>query len=456
LGNVRRSLTVNTIGVVAVAAAGFAAMLVLARRLPVEAFGTVSVSLMIANAVAVFDGVRPVVVYEATRTEVSLAALHRTVWRLFLWIGAMATLVTLAIAGALWFEQIGLAGLAMLGLVVFLYFPAACNWGFLDARNDTAFTGLARSIAWVAVYAAYMATAFVSADPVFYLLPLVAMNAGLALGYRRRLGAIAADAGGGRSPTPREILRRSLDNLGVNIAATTIGTIDRVVLSAMSGMHGVGLYAAQYELATKPQALLRVANAVLFPAAAKLHASGRNLVEPWLRTTLAGSQALAALVAVLVGAREPIVAMLLGPTYASHADVFGLLVIAFVVQFFGYACPVLLNALGDFSSQRRLYLWAAAAMVIAVAPVTHAFGITGLAGLYLAVRGVDLLLFVRTLSSTRSRPRWALVGLHLLVAGTALGLAWSASVAATLAGAIASALAAWALLRMPASRLARP
>jgi hypothetical protein len=121
-----------------------------------------------------------------------------------------------------------------------------------------------------------------------------------------------------------------------------------------------------------------------------------------------------------------------------------------------YACPVLLNAHGDFSSQRRLYLWAAAAMVIAVGPVTHAFGIVGLAGLYLAVRGVDLLLFARTVWSTQSRPRWSLIGLHLLVAGAALALAWSASVAATLAGAAVSGLTAWALLRMPASGLARP
>lgn len=456
MGNVRRSLTVNTIGVVAVAAAGFAAMLVLARRLPVEAFGAVSVSLMVANAVAVFDGVRPVVVYEATRTDVSLPALHRTVWRLFLAIGAIATLVTLGVAGALWRAQIGIAGLALLGLAVFLYFPAACNWGFLDARNDTAFTGLARSAAWVAVYAAYIATAFVSANPALYLVPLVAMNAGLALAYRIRLGPPGTGAVGGRSPASREILRRSLDNLGVNVAATTIGTIDRVVLSAMSGMHGVGLYSAQYELATKPQALLRVANAVLFPAAAKMHASGRSVHEPWLRMTLAGSQALAALVALLVGAREPIVATLLGPAYAAHADVFGLLVVAFVLQFFGYACPVLLNAQGDFSSQRRLYLWAAAAMAIAVAPVTHAFGIVGLAGLYLAVRGVDLLLFARTLASTGLRPRASVLSLHLLVAGAALALAWSASVPATLIGAAASGLAAATLLRMPSSRLLRP
>lgn len=456
VGTIRRSLTVNTIGVVAVAAAGFAAMLILARRLPVEAFGAVSVSLMVANAVAVFDGVRPVVVFEATRADVSLRALHRTVWRLFLGIGALATLITLAIAGALWRAQIGVAGLAMLGLAVFLYFPAACNWGFLDARNDTAFTGLARSVAWVAVYAAYIATAFVSADPALYLVPLVAMNAGLAAAYRGRLGTLRGEAGQGQSPSSRDILRRSLDNLGVNVAATTIGTIDRIVLSAMSGMHGVGLYSAQYELATKPQALLRVANAVLFPAAAKMHATGLSVLEPWLRMTLAGSQALAALAALLVSAREPIVANLLGPAYAAHADVFGLLVVAFVLQFFGYACPVLLNARGDFSSQRRLYLWAATAMVIAVAPVTHAFGIVGLACLYLAVRGVDLLLFARTLASTGLRPRRLVLSLHLLIAGTALALAWSASIPATLIGSAASGLTAVALLRMPASGLLRP
>lgn len=456
MSSVRRSLTVNTLGVAAVAATGFASMLVLARALPVEAFGTVSVALMVANAVAVFDGVRPVVVYEASRTDVSLAALRRTVWRLFLGIGGVATLVTLAIASVLWREQIGISGLALLGLTVFLYFPTACHWGFLDARHETAFTGLARSAAWVAVYLSYIAIAFFSTTPAVYLLPLVAMNAGLAIVYRARLGPVLDDSPNAKSPSAREIMTRSMDNLGVNLAATTIGTVDRVVLSVMDGMHGVGLYSAQYELATKPGALLRVANAVLFPAAARAHASGHSLFEPWLRMTLAGSLALTALVAVVVGERVFIVGALLGQAYAPHADVFGLLVIAFVLQFFGYACPVLLNARGDFSSQRRLYLCAAGAMVVAVGPVTHAFGIVGLAGLYVAVRGVDIVFLAISLASADRRARPSVLWVHGTVAIVAIAVAWTANLPATLAAAAAAGLTGLALLRLPADRLVRP
>lgn len=452
--SIKRSLSANALGVMAVAAAGFIAMLVLARRLPVENFGTVSVSLMVANAVAVFDGVRPVVVFEATRANISLSALHASVTRLFMWTAAIATFVTLAVAASLWRDQIGMAGLALLGLTVFLYFPAACNWGFLDARNDTVFTGIARSAAWVTVYVVFILLAFVSVNPVWYLVPLAGMNAILALAYRLRLGVLPTIAGA-RAPSSRELLRRSMDNLGVNIAATTIGTIDRVVLSAVAGMRDVGLYSAQFELSTKPSALLRVANSVLFPAAAAIHADGRSLTVPWLRMTLAGSQALVAAAAVAISLRQEIIALLLGPEYARYSDVFGFLMIALALQFFGYACPVLLNARGDFALQRRLYLVAAVAMAASAVPVTSSFGIVGLAALYLAVRSVDLVMFFMTLRSASVKPKAGPLWIHFAIATSTLMMAWSGSPAWTLFGAAMSALTAAALLWLPPDRLVR-
>jgi O-antigen/teichoic acid export membrane protein len=244
-----------------------------------------------------------------------------------------------------------------------------------------------------------------------------------------------------------------MDNLGVNIAATTIGTIDRVVLSAVAGMRDVGLYSAQYELSTKPSSLLRVANSVLFPAAAAMHADGRSLSVPWLRVTLAGSQTLVAVAAVAIGLRQPIVAWLLGPDYAPYSDVFGFLMIALALQFFGYACPVLLNARGDFALQRRLYLVAAGAMAACAVPVTIAHGIVGLAALYLAVRAVDLVMFFMTLRSTGIRPRAGPLWVHFAIAAAALVLAWSGSLAWTLVGAAVSAVTAAMLLRLPPDRL---
>lgn len=449
---VKRSLSANALGVMAVAAVGFVAMLVLARRLPVEAFGTVSVTLMVANAVAVFDGVRPVVVFEATRAGVSLPALHASASRLFMWTGAVATVITVTIAALLWRNEIGVAGLGLLGLTVFLYFPAACNWGFLDARHDTAFTGVTRSATWVAVYLLFILLAFVTVNPVWYLVPLAGMNAVLAFAYRLRLGKLSTDPGA-RVPSSRELLMRSMDNLGVNIAATTIGTIDRIVLSAVAGMRDVGLYSAQFELSTKPSALLRVANSVLFPAAAAMHADGRSLSVPWLRVTLAGSQALVAAVAVAIGLRQSIVAWLLGPEYAQYADVFGFLMIALALQFFGYACPVLLNARGDFALQRRLYLVAAVGMAAFSVPVTMASGIVGLAALYLLVRTVDLVMFFMTLRSADVRPRAGTLWFHFTVAASTLVLAWSGTLQWTLVGATASAAVAVALLRMTPDRL---
>jgi O-antigen/teichoic acid export membrane protein len=449
---IRRSLTVNAAGVIAVALAGFVSMLVLARRLPVEVFGTVSIALMVANAVAVFDGVRPVVIFEATRQNAAIASLHRTVWRLFVAIGSFATLVTLALAFALWREELGTTGVLLLSLVVFLYFPAACNWGFLDARQDTAFTGLVRSVAWLGVYGSFIAITLVSDRPTAYLVPLVAMNGALALAYAWRLGRVPPNAPGSCAASVRDILARSLDNLGVNVAATTIGTFDRVVLSAVGGMHGVGLYSAQYELSTKPAALLRVANTVLLPAAADMQARGRPVEAAWLRVTLAGSLVLAAVAAMAVALRTEIIGLLLGPAYAPHADVFGLLVMALVLQFFGYACPVLLNARGNFSLQRSLYLVAAALMVVAAVPVARTYGIVGLAALYLVVRGVDVALLIATIVTTRMRLSPAVLAAHGTLMAVTMMVAWTGRLVPTLAASALCGAVAFAMMRIPANR----
>lgn len=456
MGHIRRSLTLNTLGVVGVAATGFASMLVLARALPVEAFGTVSIALMVANAVAGFDAVRPVIVYLATRRDMPLASLHRRAFGLLVSMGIVAAALTFALASALWSEEIGLAGTLLLASAVFLYFPAACDWGFLDARNDTLYTGMARSIGWMAVYASYMSIAPFSARASHYVLPLLVMNAGLVFAYRLRLGRIANAPATRAVPTKREILRHSLDNLWLNAAATVLGTVDRVVLSAVSGMQGVGLYSAQYELATKPSALLRVASSVLFPAAARSHAAGEGVIDAWLRLTLLAALVLAVPLMVAIGARERVIGILLGKAYAPHADVFGILLMAFWLQLLGYASAVLLNAQGNFSLQRRCYVWAAAAMLVAVVPVVREFGIVGLALLYLFVRGVDVVLFVSTLRLSGRCVHWESLLVPSFAVIVGFGLAWQAQWVATIIGSCLCALMAYALRRAPAERFMDP
>jgi O-antigen/teichoic acid export membrane protein len=95
--------------------------------------------------------------------------------------------------------------------------------------------------------------------------------------------------------------------------------------------------------------------------------------------------------------RDNLAFWILGPQYTETADIFGVVMLAQCFVVIGYACALLLNSFGDFRLQQRYYVGAAITMALAVMPTVSIGGITSVALLYFAVRGVDLLLLYATL-----------------------------------------------------------
>lgn len=429
------SAIVNTVSVAGTALAGVLATAVMARHMSVSDFGRVSILLVAFNGMAVFEGMRPVIIYMVARDETPQAALYASAMRIARALGLAAALLVLAALLSIGSFHLTLPDAALVAVAVSLFFPVATLWGFLDGRAETAFTGAVRATAWIATYGAFALLAIASAPVYAYALSLLAMNAALFVAYAMRWSSV-------RSPAPARVLpdsdlsrrlgRLAIENVALNGSAVTIGVADRLVVGAALGPAAAGAYSAASEFATKPIAFVRALAQVLSPAAARAATQPGGLEADWLRTTLfAGGVALSGCAAVVLF-RAELVTFLLGPKYAAVADVFGVLALSFWMVVLGYGANVYLNAHGDFRTQRVHYAWAAAALVVALYPAIRLSGLIGAAAVYALTRSVDLVLALRV--SRDAAPRlWGIRGALLAVTAAAtlsaswVGRAWIAA-----------------------------
>jgi O-antigen/teichoic acid export membrane protein len=230
------------------------------------------------------------------------------------------------------------------------------------------------------------------------------------------------------------LYRLALENVRLNVSAVTMGVSDRLAIGATLGSSHVALYSAPYEFATKPIAFIRGLAQVLYPSAVRLSKESASIDAQWLRLTIPIVLLAASGCGFVVCVREELIGLLLGPKYSDSADVFGLLAMTFWVITFGYAANIYFNAHGDFRTQRRFYDWAAALMLVGLLPAVYLGGIEGVAGLYLLVRSVDLLLGAQVMRKAGARTWWSARGGFVAAAVFAgLAAAWCESLPATLA-----------------------
>jgi O-antigen/teichoic acid export membrane protein len=430
-----QSAVINVLSVVAVALAGASATWVMARHLSVEQFGRVALVLAIVNAVGILEGLRPVVIFHAHRGEFTWAALYRSARRIAHITGGVV--FALALLAGLSVERLGLTlwQTLIVATTMMLFFTLALYWAFLDADGHVAFTGALRGVMWVAVYCAFAWLAFTGASFTAYLLALLAMNVALGAIYYWRLSRDhdlhPPFEGDGRTGW---LYRLALENVRLNVSAVTMGVSDRLAIGATLGSSQVALYSAPYEFATKPIAFIRGVAQVLYPSAVRLSKESGSIDAQWLRLTIPIVLLAASGCGLVVCVREELVVLLLGSKYIDSADVFGLLAMTFWVITFGYAANIYLNTHGDFQTQRRFYDWAAALMLVGLAPAVYLGGIEGVAALYLLVRSVDLLLGARVMRTAGARTWWTARGAFVAAAVLAgLVAAWCESLLATFA-----------------------
>jgi O-antigen/teichoic acid export membrane protein len=397
LQTIAGSLAVNLVGVSGVAAAGLFSMLFMARWMPAAEFGRFSLMLLAFNAIAAFDGVRPVMVFLGAQ-DANLGPRVRAG-------GAVATATGVAVGSATFLlgrtiltEQLDTAESALLATGLALYFPMSCFWGALDSQKETAFTGGLRSAAWICAYGASLAGAALSARLMWYLSVFCAMNIALLTAYAARFyRRYATRNANGEPGLGTTIVRAAWNTVLFNFGALVLASVDRLVLGWIAGSVQLGLYSAVYELTTKPATLLRVIAAIFYPEAARLQTNIASLARHWLRGIRIAFSLVYGAVCVVVFFRAQLTELLLGERFASTADPFGLLALGFVLVTIGYFCGIALNALGDFESSRKAYSTAAVAMIAAALPMVAAWGMLGAAALYLAARSVDLAVLCITL-----------------------------------------------------------
>lgn len=428
---------------------------VLARVLPVERFGKVSVLLLAYNLTSVFDAVRPVTLYFANRHADRPEATFASIFWLNAGIGAAlgAALGGAALLGPV--QLFGSAELLCLAAAFTLFFLQSTYWGWADAHGLVARTALARAVIMTLVYGAFVALAIAGADGLSYALVLLGATAfTLALFWRM----CRSQPWGARIGRPDRAL---LHLIGVEVrrymqfslATLVLATMDRIAASAHGGSRALGLYSGHFDLATKPMALVRALQTALNPHVTRA-AVGKSDVFPALglgTKALFVALSLGAWTAVLL--RDPLTELLLGQSYVEQQDVFALVALAQCFVLLGYASALLLNAIGDFRLQRNFYSIAALAMLVISFPAVQLAGILGVAAAYLLVRTVDVWLLLGALRRVGRSAIATRVVLAAIVWCAASAAAWSRVpwVCAVCAALFAVLLWRWQLTR-PASR----
>jgi O-antigen/teichoic acid export membrane protein len=453
MGPVGLSVAVNVGAAVVAALTGFLSTILMARWMRMDDFGFIMVLLLAFNAVAVLDGLRPVVVFESAQRKSGQQEILRTAMRIGIFLAMMVGVGAAAVCVVFAFNRLGLIGTALFAVSLALYFPMSVYWGLLDAAGRTGFTGVARSSVWAGVFSLFTALAWADAPLSAYAAVLTGMNGTLlAIFWREacRLPPPTKTIVAGDSLL-RRFLRQASNAVVFNLSAFVLGSIDRAALASTGGITAVGLYSGAYEIATKPSALFRVVSLVLFPEAARKHAGGTDFALAWIRGTVAAFWALCAAAAVAVSFRSELLVLILGTKFVEAADAFGLLMIGFSFVILGYACAVMLNARGNFALQRNCYGVAAVAMALAAWPFAS-IGLVGVASLYMLSRLVDPVLLYFSARLINALPTWS-TGMLVTVSYVGLmGAAWSKLYLP--AGLLAAALA-WSLYRW-VHGLARP
>ena len=428
LKTIAGSLAVNLVGVSGVAVAGVFSMLFMARWMPAAEFGRFSLILLAFNAIAAFDGVRPVMVFLGAQ-DGNLGARVRAGGAVAIATGVTVGFATFLVARIILSEQLDPVESALLAIGLALYFPMSCFWGALDSQKETAFTGGLRSAAWICAYGASLAGAAVSVGLIWYLSIFCAMNVALLTAYAvrfyRRYATRNANGEPGLGAT---IVHAAWNTVLFNFGALVLASVDRLVLGWSAGSAQLGLYSAVYELTTKPAALLRVFAAIFYPEAARLQTDVQSLARYWLNGIRIGFSLVYSAVCVVVFFRAQFTELLLGERFASAADPFGLLALGFVLVMIGYFCGIALNALGDFESSRKAYSTAALAMLAAAWPMVTTWDMVGAAALYLAARTVDLAVLwitMRKLGQAFSISRAAVMAILFSATATFAWTGWA-------------------------------
>jgi O-antigen/teichoic acid export membrane protein len=381
---------------IALALVGFSTLPILGRRLGLAEYGDFSLFVLLLGAVTYQDVARQLLIHERAKeraTPEEFDALTR--------LSTLLIVVLSALVGALALPPLAACGLTLCAL---LHGAASRDFAELSAAGRVGAVASVRNFAWAGAFAASCALSFAFAGPAVYVAPFV-LALGATLAVYRRIGLprapLAPEGSGARwwsAVSGWARLRRSehwphyrkagLELLGFTIASSTIAVLDRVLLERTAGADELGLYCGAADLATRVHVVSSAIAATLYPMlAALVHQRG---IEHAARRFVAIASALVSLyflglLAMLALDRE-LLALFLGPAFASSRPLFDLMLIGIFLHAFGFLLTPWQRARGDFATQRDAYVRAAVVMALVGVVAVPLYGAIGALAAYLASR----------------------------------------------------------------------
>ncbi len=361
--------------------AGYILNVVLARFLgpgPYGAYGVVISLLTIVNLMQT-QGVP-----QALSRSIAGGSNEAGAWRAALHVQAVAStgglvllIVSAPVLASVLHDDRLLAGLTIAALAVPSYALFATIGGVLNGRRD--FVNQAKMNA---VYAAArvvcvlgLAVAFKFSGAIagYAIAPLIAFVAVVA---RRPRGDRDVEFDW------RPLVRFALPNIGLALALTAIMSIDLLFVKGLiANDDTAGIYAAAQNAARLTYFVIIPAGIVLFPAMAEAMASGDRIRQRILvGDGIEGAVAVVlVIVAVMAGARVPLLDLAFGNAYEGASTAFELLAPALGCLALSYTLASLLTGSGHPHPPMVIAAAALLVQVVVEYPLTHAYGMTGAA-----------------------------------------------------------------------------
>ncbi|WP_206520146.1 hypothetical protein [Altererythrobacter sp. BO-6] len=444
-------MSLNVLGSILTAIAAVGATALMARNMPVADFGRVLLLLTAVNAFAIFEGVRPVVIHRVAVGRESPHKLFRAAAQINAgMVGATLLCLLIAYLAGAGSDLPPLSDFFLAATAV-AFFVMMQYWMFLDAEQDTVFTGLSRACGWTLLYLTFGILSELQADILWYILSLFLMHILLILALRIRFekrGLVTKYRSLGSDDPIEPLLKAAINNIVFNVSAVTINVADRAIVGIVMGARSAGFYSGPSELALRANGLVRAGVQVILPWAARL--SARDQDRYWSFGAAASLVFVGSGCAILLLVRDWATALFLGPAFRMMGDLLGLFGLGIVASTLGYVCVVHLNARGDFRTQRQLYIGGAIVLLAGGIVGALSGNLTYVAIAYLTARSVDLVLLLLILKRLpTSIQRWFIaIGAVVFLALVAGWNGWAWSAAALLAATWALGWGFWRAVRV--------
>ena len=377
---------------------GFLTIPFLTRMLTPDEVGKIFLILALVGFMQVFDGFRPVITFVLNEKKYDESLLLKVINKInILYIVGMVVFIFFSV---IFFTNVTLLEISLYVTIFIFYSLMSVLWGILDTKNHINYTSILRSLGWVLTYSMFVVFAYFHVSIEFYLVPLMLMNILLFIFFKIKVHSLPKEKRIYINQEEyislfRSILMQIIDNVKIQISATVLLSMDKVIIPYLLGYTQFAFYAVQSELATKTYLINSTWKRVLFPYLAKIE--NRNKLGKFL--VYAHYSFLISFIFVLtIGIYgSEIISFYAGEAYKDYGKVFSILLLVFPLNILGTMGVLILQIHGDFKLHHKIYRNSAIVNLIVFTVLTYFFGILGAAIGILISRTTDLFLYLVTL-----------------------------------------------------------